>query len=221
MIGQATDQADLEAFRRGLAQGQRSWVGLTLPWNADLRGLPLGGCDLRGASLRGARLDGAVLAGCTLTEANLSRASLRGAILVRADLRGADLRAADLRGADLTKADLCEADLAACDLRGAVLEGMAVSFGCRGFAGVRLDGAAVRQLYSLILLTRPDDPEVVRALEALRAVLEVPLDQRVALEERSAVMAGGAPAGSAGGAWGSASGEIEPAAGAGGEAGGG
>jgi uncharacterized protein YjbI with pentapeptide repeats len=182
-MGSATGEAELEAFRKGVAQGQRSWVGLTLPWDADLRGLPLGGCDLRRASLRGARLDGAVLDGCKLVEADLRRASLRGAILVRADLRGADLRGADLRGADLTKADLCEADLVACDLRGAVLEGMAVSFGCRGFVGVKLDGAAVRQLYSLILLTRPDDPEVVHALKTLRAALAVPLDQRAMLDD--------------------------------------
>ena len=184
MIGLGSSEAELEAFRRGLAHGQRSWVGLTLPWNTDLRGWQLGGCDLSRASLRGAKLDGATLAGCTLTEADLCKASLRGAILVRADLRGADLRGADLRAADLTKADLCEADLVACDLRGAVLEGMAVSFACKAFAGVRLDGAAVRQLYSLILLTRPDDPEVACALETLRTVLEVPFDQRVLLDDR-------------------------------------
>jgi hypothetical protein len=96
-MGSATGEAELEAFRKGVAQGQRSWVGLTLPWDADLRGLPLGGC--------------------------------------------------------------------------------------KGFAGVKLDGAAVRQLYSLILLTRPDDPEVVRALEILRAALAVPLDQRIMLAD--------------------------------------
>lgn len=181
-MGLTTSEAELEAFRHGITQGQRSWVGLTLPWNADLRGMQLGGCDLSRASLRGARLDGAVLAGCKLVEADLRKASLHGAILVRADLRGTDLRGADLRDADLTKADLCEADLVASDLRGAVLEGMAVSFGCKGFAGVKLSGGAVRQLYSLILLTRPDDPEVVRALETLRASLEIPLDQRVVLD---------------------------------------
>jgi uncharacterized protein YjbI with pentapeptide repeats len=176
-MGLATSEAELEAFRLGLLQGRRSWTGLTLPWNADLRGLQLAGCDLSGASLRGACLDGAVLSECKLVEADLRKASLRGAILVRADLRGADLRGADLRGADLTKADLCEADLVACDLRDAVLDDMAISFGCKGFAGVKLSGATVRQLYSLILLTRPDDPEVVRALETLRAALAVPFDR--------------------------------------------
>jgi uncharacterized protein YjbI with pentapeptide repeats len=176
--------AELQAFRRGVASGERRFVGLTLPWNTDLRGLHLAGCDLSRASLRGAVLDGAVLDGCKLTQADVRKASLRGAILVRADLRGADLRGADLRDADLTKADLCEADMLACDLRGAVLDGMAVSFNCHGFTGVRLSGAAVRQLYSLLLLTRPDDPEVVRALEAVRASLEVPLDERVVIDER-------------------------------------
>jgi hypothetical protein len=181
-VGQGGSREEVDAFRRGIAQGQRSWAGLTLPWDADLRGLSLIGCDLSRASLRGARLDGAVLSEARLVEANLRKASLRGAILVRADLRGADLRGADLRGADLTKADLCEADLVACDLRGAVLDGMAVSFDCKGFAGVKLSGAAVRQLYSLILLTRPDDPEVVQALETLRAKLGVAFDERVMLE---------------------------------------
>ena len=185
-MGLGSGEAELEAFRRGLAQGQRSWPGLTLPWDADLRGWQLGGCDLSRASLRGAKLDGAVLAGGKLTEADLRKASLRGAVLVRADLRGADLRGADLRGADLTKADLCEADLVACDLRGALLEGMAVSFSCKAFAGVRLDGTAIRHLYSLILLTRPDDLEVSCALDSLRTVLEVPFDQRVLLDDRRA-----------------------------------
>lgn len=178
-MGRAATDAELEAFRLGILQGRRSWAGLTLPWDADLRGMQLGGCDLSRASLRGARLDGAVLSGATLLEADLRKASLRGAIVVRADLRGADLRGADLRDADLTKADLCEADLVACDLRGATLEGMAVSFGCKGFAGVKLSGQTVRQLYSLILLTRPDDPDVVRALETLRATLAVPLDELI------------------------------------------
>ena len=182
MIGQAVSQGELDAFRRGIASGQRSWEGLTLPWDADLRGAQLAAFDLSRASMRGAKLDGAVLSEAKLVEANLRNASLRGAILVRADLRGADLRGADLRDADLTKADLCEADLVACDLRGAVLDGMAVSFGCKGFAGVKLSGAAVRQLYSLILLTRPDDPEVVQALETLRATLGVAFDERVMIE---------------------------------------
>lgn len=182
-MGLASSQAELDAFRLGIVRGERSWAGLTLPWDADLRGLQLGGCDLSRASLRGARLDGAALSGCKLVEADLRKASLRGAILVRADLRGADLRGADLRDADLTKADLCEADLVASDLRGAVLEGMAVSFDCKGFAGVTLSGATVRQLYSLILLTRPDDPEVVRALETLRATLAVAFDERVMLDD--------------------------------------
>jgi hypothetical protein len=181
MIGSATENETLAAFRRDLAHGKRSWPGLALPWDADLRGLPLDGCDLSGASLRGALLDGAALAGARLVEADLRKASLRGAVLVRADLRGADLRGADLRGADLTKADLCEADLVACDLRGAVLDGMAVSFDCKSFAGIKLSGAAVRQLYSLILLTRPDDPEVARALDTLRPALEVVIDQRSVL----------------------------------------
>jgi uncharacterized protein YjbI with pentapeptide repeats len=181
VIGQVSSDAELEAFRLGLVQGRRSWPGLTLPWNADLRGLQLAGCDLSGACLRGAQLDGAVLSECKLVEADLRKASLRGAILVRADLRGSDLRGADLRDADLTKADLCEADLVACDLRGALLEGMAVSFDCKGFAGVKLSGAALRQLYSLILLTRCDDPEVARALETLREVLAVPFDERAVM----------------------------------------
>lgn len=183
MIGAASGDAQLEAFLRGVARGQRTWAGLALPWNADLRGAMLGDCDLGGASLRGARLEGAMLAGARLVQADLRKADLRKAVLVRADLRGADLRGADLRGADLTKADLCEADLVACDLRGALLEGMAVSFGCRGFAGVALSGSAIRQLYSLILMTRPDDPEVVRALESLRSVLGTEVDGWVGLPD--------------------------------------
>jgi uncharacterized protein YjbI with pentapeptide repeats len=182
-MGLATSEAELETFRLGLLQGKRSWPGLTLPWDADLRGLHLIGCDLGGASLRGARLDGAVLSGCKLVEADLRKASLRGAILVRADLRGANLRGADLRDADLTRADLCEADLVAADLRGAVCDGMAVSFECKGFAGVKLSGATVRQLYSLLLLTRPDDPDVARALETLRAALAVTFDPRVMIDD--------------------------------------
>lgn len=47
-----------------------------------------------------------------------------------------------------------------------------------------LSGSTVRQLYSLLMLARPDDPEVVRALEALRPVLEVPIDARITLDER-------------------------------------
>jgi uncharacterized protein YjbI with pentapeptide repeats len=167
VIGAANGDAQIEAFLRGVSRGQRTWDGLTLPWNADLRGAMLGDCDLGGATLRGARLEGATLA---------------GARLVQADLRKADLRGADLRGADLTKADLCEADLVACDLRGALLEGMAVSFGCRGFAGVALSGGAIRQLYSLILMTRPDDPDVVRALESLRSVLGTQADEWIGLD---------------------------------------
>ncbi len=170
-------------FQRAIAGGQRAWPGLTLPWNADLRGMSLSGCDLSRASLRGARLDGAVLDGARLVEADLRKASLRGAVLVRADLRGANLRGADLRDANLTKADLCEADLLACDMRGARLEGMAVSFGCRAFAGVALSGDTVRQLYSLLLLTRPDDPDVVRALESLRPALEIPLGAPITPDE--------------------------------------
>jgi hypothetical protein len=189
VIGQAVSQGELDAFRRGIAQGQRSWEGLTLPWDADLRGAQLAAFDLSRASMRGAQLDGAVLSEAKLVEANLRKASLRGAVLVRADLRGADLRGADLRDANLTKADLCEADLVACDLRGATLDGMAVSFDCKGFAGVRLSGATIRQLYSLLLLTRPDDPEVVRALEALRATLGVNFDERVMLEVQEAQQA--------------------------------
>lgn len=171
MIGRAASEAELAAFRQGIVDGQRSWTGLALGWDADLRGMQLGGCDLSGASLRGARLDGAVLAGTRLVQADLRKVSLRGAILVRADLRGADLRGADLRDADLTKADLCEADLVASDMRGATLDDVAVSFGCRGFAGVKLSGASMRQLCALLLMTRPDDPEVVRALDQLRATL--------------------------------------------------
>ncbi|MEZ4362416.1 MAG: pentapeptide repeat-containing protein [Kofleriaceae bacterium] len=162
---------DLQEFKRELASGRRRWPSLVLPWDAELGGLALSGCELPGASLRGAILDGAQLDGCKLTEADLRRASLRGAILVRADLRGADLRGADLRGADLTKADLCEAELVGADLRGAILDGAAISFGCGGFAGVRVSGLMLRQLYGLMLMTRPDDPEVLRALETLRDTL--------------------------------------------------
>jgi pentapeptide repeat protein len=190
MIGAAAGESDVAAFRRGLARGERGWAGLTLPWDADLRGLRMVDCDLSGAILRGARLEGVALAGARLVQADLRKADLRGASLVRADLRGADLRSADLRDADLTKADLCEADLIAADLRGAVLDGMAVSFGCRAFAGVRLSGDAVRQLYSLILMTRPDDPEVVRALAALRPVLEMPIDPALALDPAELTAAG-------------------------------
>jgi uncharacterized protein YjbI with pentapeptide repeats len=174
MNGAATGEADGAAFRRGLARGERGWAGLTLPWNSDLRGLALGDCDLSGAILRGARLEDVALAGARLVQADLRGANLRGANLVRADLRGADLRGADLRNADLTKADLCEADLVAADLRGAVLDGMAVSFNCRAFAGVQLSGDALRQLFSLLLMTRSDDTEVTHALTALRHMLEVP-----------------------------------------------
>jgi Pentapeptide repeats (8 copies) len=165
--------SELHLFQRGLENGQRNWTGLTLPWNSDLRGLSLAGVDLSSASLRGACLDGVRLDGAKLVEADLRRASLRGASLVRTDLRGADLLGADLRTADLSKADLCEADLMTGDLRGAILEGAAISLGCSGFAGVRVTGVMVRQLYSLLMMTRPDDPEVVRALESLRAALEV------------------------------------------------
>ncbi|HRC54751.1 MAG TPA: pentapeptide repeat-containing protein [Kofleriaceae bacterium] len=185
-----TDPSELLSFHRALARGQRSFVGLTLPWNADLHGISLAGCDLTGACLRGARLDAAQLDGCKLTEADLRSASLRRAVLVRADLRGADLRGADLRDADLTKADLCEADLVAADLRGATLEGAAISFGCRGYAGVKLSGLTVRHLYSLLLMTRPDDPKVVLALESLRAALALPeSEQRVLVQEAALIEA--------------------------------
>src|SRR5439155_20571565 len=100
VIGQAVSQSELDAFRRGIAQGQRSWEGLTLPWDADLRGAQLAAFDLSRATMRGAKLDRAVLSEAKLVEANLRKASLRGAVLVRADLRGADLRGADLRDAD-------------------------------------------------------------------------------------------------------------------------
>lgn len=184
-----TDHSELVAFHRNLARGERAFAGLTLPWNTDLHGLTLTGCDLSGASLRGARLDGAQLGGAKLTEADLRRASLRGAVLVRADLRGADLRGADLRGADLTKADLCEADLVAADLRGATLEGAAISFGCRGYAGVKISGLTARHLYSLMLMTRPDDPEVVRALESLRLALALPPEEQRVLEAEALAVA--------------------------------
>jgi uncharacterized protein YjbI with pentapeptide repeats len=174
---------ELATFQRELAAGRRNWTGLALPWNTDLRGMHLSDCDLSGAALRGAVLDGVLLDGCKLVEADLRKASLRGAVLVRADLRGANLRGADLRNANLTKADLCEADLVACDMRGARMDAMAVSFACKTFAGVKLSGAMVRHVYSLLLTTRPDDPEVVRALESMRSVLEVPLDERIPLDE--------------------------------------
>lgn len=174
----------LIAFERELARGQRGFSGLTLPWSCDLRGLSLAGCELSGASLRGANLDGVDLSGCDLVEADLRKASLRGALLVRADLRGVDLRGADLRDADLAKADLCEAELISCDLRGANLDGAAISFGCRGYAGVKISGVMARHLYSLLLMTRPDDPDVVRALESLRAVLALPeAEQPVLFDE--------------------------------------
>ncbi len=190
---------ELLAFHRTLARGERSFVGLALPWSADLHGLHLAGCDLSRASLRGARLDGADLDGAKLVECDLRRASLRGARPVRADLRGADLRGADLRGADLTKADLCEADLVAADLRGATLEGAAVSFGCSGYAGVRLSGVTVRHLFALISMTRPDDPEVVRALESLRVALALAPDEERVLLAQAAVELDRAPGDEAGG----------------------
>src|SRR5262249_41630227 len=149
-------------FRRQLAEGRRGFAGLHLPPGADLRNLVLSHCDFEGASLRGALLDDAHLEGARLVEARLRGASLRRASCVRADLRGADLRGADLREANLTRALLCDADLVACDARGAVLEGTAISLDCRTFGGVALSGLAVKQVYSLLMLARVDDPEVVR-----------------------------------------------------------
>src|SRR5256885_1327673 len=81
VIGQAVSQGELDAFRRGIAQGQRSWEGLTLPWDADLRGAQLAAFDLSRATMRGAKLDRAVLSEAKLVEANLRKASLRGAVL--------------------------------------------------------------------------------------------------------------------------------------------
>ena len=95
--------------------------------------------------------------------------------MVGADLRGANLRHAALGGADLRRADLHLADLRHADVRGAQLELAGFSAGCESFEGVTLDDEQAVRLFNAILLARFAAPELLAALEPLRAYVKAGL----------------------------------------------
>jgi hypothetical protein len=97
------------------------------------------------------------------------------------DLRGADLRWADLRRADLSGANLRRADLRWANLRGADLNGACLDFAswplwCGG-TQVNLDRHLYTQLIYHVFNQTCDDPEIIAALEPLRALAQEFVDK--------------------------------------------
>jgi len=176
--------ADLESIRR-LRRGASAWNAFGREANAsDLTHVEIRHADLRGADFRGVDFDGSSFVGVDFRGADFRRARLNGVNVSETSFEGADLGDAELKGADfkwvcLRDARLCGAEafdlrirhssLARVDLSSARLRAGHIynsDLHAAAIAGLTIEHAVIKRPAA--------EPELIRALEAAGAVMELP-----------------------------------------------